>query len=137
MKRASEILKIHGLKKTTIRIKVIEMLETMPHAVSQSEIEAQLFEEADRVTIYRTLNSLEDKGVVHKIIDREGLSRFALCSSNCTEHKHNDEHLHFQCTECSRLFCLSIPAAPILELPKGFTMSRLRLLADGVCRECG
>jgi Fur family transcriptional regulator, ferric uptake regulator len=137
MNQSEGILKKHKLRQTEIRINVINHLLEKGNAISQPELERIFSNQVDRVTLYRTLNSLEEKGVVHKIIDRDGLSRFALCAENCNEHRHNDEHLHFQCNQCSRLFCLSFPTSPKFELPKGFTIDRLRILADGVCRECG
>jgi Fur family ferric uptake transcriptional regulator len=136
MERASDILKNHGLKKTTIRIKVIEMLEKMPYAVSQPELETQLFEDADRVTIYRTLKSLEEKGVVHKIIDLAGLSKYALCKDNCDDHKHQDEHLHFHCDVCGNIYCLNIVGFPSYKLPTGYTIKQMHLSAEGVCVSC-
>ena len=136
MGRSAEILQSHGLKKTGIRIKVIEMLDKMPYAVSQPELESHLSDEADRVTIYRTLNTLEEKGIVHKVIDREGLSRFAMCSSGCSEHKHHDEHLHFQCTSCSNIYCLSIPVEAQFNLPQGFEIHQMRIYVDGICKTC-
>ncbi|MEX1189735.1 MAG: transcriptional repressor [Bacteroidia bacterium] len=136
MQQASSILKSHGLKKTGIRVKVIEMLNKMPYAVSQPELENKLSDDADRVTIYRTLKSLEEKGVVHKIIDMAGLSKYALCKDDCNDHQHQDEHLHFHCIECGNIYCLNISSLPQYSLPKGYTVNQMHLSAQGICKAC-
>lgn len=136
MESATRVLRDHGLRKTSIRIKVIELLSLANHAVSQPDLEQQLESEADRVTIYRTLKSLEEKGVVHRVLDMAGLSKYALCKDECTDHQHNDEHLHFHCQLCGNIFCLNIPGLPEYSLPKGYTVKQIHLSAEGVCKVC-
>jgi Fur family ferric uptake transcriptional regulator len=136
MESATKVLQDHGLRKTSIRIKVIDLLSSAGHAVSQPDLEQQLESEADRVTIYRTLKSLEEKGVVHKVLDMAGLSKYALCKDECTDHQHNDEHLHFHCQVCGNIFCLNIPGLPEYNLPKGYAVKQMHLSAEGVCKAC-
>jgi Fur family ferric uptake transcriptional regulator len=136
MESAIKVLQDHGLRKTNIRVKVIDLLSSTGHAVSQPDLEHQLESEADRVTIYRTLKSLEEKGVVHKILDMAGLSKYALCKDECTDHQHKDEHLHFHCQVCGNIFCLNIPGLPDYKLPEGYSIKQMHLSAEGVCVSC-
>lgn len=136
MLNAIKVLKEHGLRKTTIRIKVVSILADSDHAVSQPELESKLSSEADRVTLYRTMKSLEEKGVVHKIIDMTGISKYALCKAECTIHQHNDEHLHFHCSNCGNVYCLNIPGLPDYQLPAGYAVNELKLNAIGICFNC-
>ena len=53
-------------KPTSMRILVYDFLASQQAALSLSEIEAH-FEQADRVTLYRTLKTFEEKGIVHSI----------------------------------------------------------------------
>ncbi|MGE8513212.1 MAG: transcriptional regulator, partial [Chryseobacterium culicis] len=51
-------------KPTSMRILVYDFLSSQEAALSLSEIENH-FENADRITIYRTLKTFEEKGIVH------------------------------------------------------------------------
>ena len=71
-----------GLKATPARLKVIKFLENSHQAYSHAELET-LFSKMDRVTLYRILNDFEEVGLLHKIIDIEGVTRFAVCKATC------------------------------------------------------
>lgn len=135
-KSAESVLNSHGLRKTGIRMKVIERLQGSEFAMSQPELEQEFQNEADRVTIYRTLYSLEEKGVIHRIIDLSGVSRYAICVDACDSHHHQDEHLHFHCLKCGNVYCLNVPALPTYSLPKGYDIQSTRLSAEGTCASC-
>lgn len=133
--KALSLLKKHQLKKTSGRMEILQCLMTIPHAVSHSDIEEQLGAKLDRVTIYRTLNSFEEAGITHKVMDLEGISKFALCS-NCDHHHHHDEHIHFECTNCKNTFCLDNELTPSLNMPDGYSMSGFDITVQGICKNC-
>ena len=83
-----------GLKKTSVRIAILKHLSDASKALSQPELEIVFEGRENRVTIYRVLKDLEEKGLIHKVYDVTGTARFAVCHS-CIEHQHHDEHLHF------------------------------------------
>lgn len=130
-----EILKQHQLKNTKQRVRVLEEIAADSAAISQPELEKKLGKEIDRVTLYRILNTYEDNGILHRIIDLNGTANYAICSSSCTAHHHHDEHVHFNCTNCSKIYCLSIKVPPI-DIPKGFETQSLNLIAYGICEKC-
>ena len=90
-----DLLNSFQLKKTPIRVSVVEYFLSKPHALSQNDLEQNLPEPLDRITLYRTLRTFEDKGVLHKIIDNQGITKYALCSEHChhAHHKHNTVHI--------------------------------------------
>lgn len=129
------ILKEHRLKHTKQRVRVLEEIGAETAAVSQPELEKKLGKEIDRVTLYRILNAYEEKGILHRVMDMNGTANFAICRSSCSEGHHHDEHLHFNCTQCLKLFCLDV-SVPKIKTPKGFETNSLNLTAYGVCDKC-
>jgi Fur family transcriptional regulator, ferric uptake regulator len=129
------ILEKHNLRKTSIRSEVLAMFMDKPFALSHANIEDVFGKKYDRVTIYRTLHSFEENGLIHKVPDDTGVLKYAMCLEACTSHSHHDEHIHFFCNRCSRTYCLAIHI-PSVSLPSGYEISGLSLTAYGVCVEC-
>ena len=133
--RFEHLLDLHHLKKTGPRLKVLAMLSAKNTATSQPDLEG-LMEDVDRVTLYRILNVFEEKGIIHKIFDLNGTANYAICTSNCQEHLHHDEHLHFNCTVCNKVYCLNDLSLPAFNLPPGFKADGFALYASGTCPQC-
>ena len=131
----AEILKTHELKNTKQRVRVLEEIALDSAATSQPELEKKLGKEIDRVTLYRILNTYEDKGILHRVIDMNGTANYAICSSSCTADHHHDEHVHFNCTNCLKVYCLNVNVPPI-KMPAGFTASSLHFTTYGICEKC-
>ena len=129
------LLKGSGLKKTTVRLAVLKHLSDHTKALSQPEFETFFEGRENRVTVYRVLRDLEEKGLIHKVYDLEGTARFALCRS-CTEHQHHDEHLHFNCVECKNVFCLDDLNVAVPQLPIGFKAKSIHFIVEGTCEKC-
>jgi Fur family ferric uptake transcriptional regulator len=129
------VLKAHGLKNTKQRQLVLEELAKMNSAVSQPELEKTLGKEMDRVTLYRILSTFEEKGIVHSILDLNGTTNYASCSASCTEGHHHDEHLHFNCTNCLKIYCLDVKI-PNVKMPSGFKAAHIETTASGLCNHC-
>jgi len=130
-----EILRQNQLKNTKQRVRVLEEIASDSAAISQPELEKKLGKEIDRVTLYRILNIYEDKGILHRIIDINGTANYAICSSACTAHHHHDEHVHFNCTNCSKIYCLAVSVPPI-NIPSGFKTEAMNFIAYGICDKC-
>lgn len=129
------ILKDHDLKHTKQRIRVLEEIAMGTVAISQPELEKKLGKEIDRVTLYRILNTYEDKGILHRIMDMNGTANYAICSSSCSAEHHHDEHVHFNCTNCQKIYCLDVKI-PAIKMPDGFTASSINTTAYGICKKC-
>ncbi len=135
MTRALQILKDAGLRKTPCRLQMLDLLLQEGRAISHSEFELHL-EAIDRVTIYRTLHTFERKGLLHKVIDGQNQSKFALCSHSCDEKEHRDEHIHFHCENCDKTRCLDELGIPEIVLPVGYSAHRANYMIEGICAEC-
>lgn len=130
------LLQEHGLAKTAPRLKILKTFMKFPTAITHNDLERELGKNFDRVTIYRTLISFEEKGLIHKIMAPSGEARYAMCSTHCDEHTHNDDHIHFSCNNCGSVYCLTDVVIPDLRLPKGFQFTALNFIIEGVCKNC-
>ncbi|MCC9137113.1 Fur family transcriptional regulator [Pontibacter silvestris] len=136
MSKAQELLSEYGLRKTGCRLDVLELFLANQYALAHSDIERMFGDRYDRVTIYRTLHSFEEKGLLHSINDVSGAIKYALCQEACSQHQHHDNHIHFNCTTCGQTFCLNEVLIPHLALPIGYQVNALHFSAQGVCKAC-
>ena len=128
-------LKEKNIRPTAMRILVLETLNSEKRAISLTTIE-KLFEKSDRITLYRTLKTFQEKGLVHSINDGTGATKFALCEEGCRCDIENDLHVHFHCRICSETFCLPKNRIPDVELPAHFKPDEINLLVKGTCPLC-
>jgi Fur family ferric uptake transcriptional regulator len=135
MHKTAELLKEHNVSSTNIRNKVLNVFLDNDHALAHHDVSEQLDEQVDRVTLYRTLHTFEAAGIVHKIIDAEGISRFALCRE-CNHEEHYDHHAHFHCKKCGKIFCLDDPSMKQYNIPEGFQLENISVDLIGLCGDC-
>ncbi len=136
--RSQELLNNFQLRLTDSRIAVLDFMLSHLHAISQPELEQQLSDRFDRVTLYRTLNTFNKKGLIHEVTDTSGTMKFALCGAACHNepHIHHHEHVHFHCTECQQTVCINEVDVPQLSLPAGFTPQKFSFIIEGKCQNC-
>ena len=133
---ASEnILKEHKLRITDFRIKVLELFLNSSEALSSNTIEKQL-DKVDRITLYRTLKSFEEKGLIHVAVDGSDKLKYAMCHSGCSSHEHLDNHAHFRCHDCGKTTCLEEIPSPQVNIPQGYKVNSTYLIIEGTCQTC-
>lgn len=131
----SEILRRNNLSITDSRKKILMLFLQSPDALAHGDIEKKAGEKFDRVTIYRTLQTFVDKGIIHSIPTADNMVRYALCKA-CDEGHHHDDHVHFMCSTCGTTTCLDHIVSPGIELPKGYTAQNVQVVINGVCKNC-
>lgn len=136
MNRVSTILKVNKLSVTEGRQKILQLFLHTKGALSHADIERKTGEHFDRVTIYRTLNSFVDKGIIHVIPSSDNSIKYALCKDDCEEGHHHDHHVHFQCSKCKSTFCLDEIVTPSTTVPAGYTIATIEVVVQGICRHC-
>ena len=132
----AEILKRNQLSVTGSRTKILELFQETNGALAHADIEKKTDETYDRVTIYRTLQTFVEKGIIHTIPTADNSVRYALCKDECTTGHHHDNHVHFICDDCGTTYCLDNITVPEVILPKGFTQKRADVLVSGICKNC-
>ena len=135
MKRIEQLLEEKDIRITAMRLLVYKFLAENKVAVTLSDIE-NAFAKADRTTLYRTLKTFEEKGIVHQIDDGTHISKFALCEPGCNCELEQDLHLHFHCNNCDETVCLTEQKIPHINLPDGYVAEDANLVLKGICEKC-
>ena len=131
-----DILKRNNLSVTGSREKILSLFLSQEGALAHGDIEKKAGERFDRVTVYRTLQTFVEKGIIHAIPTSDNSIRYALCKDECTEGHHHDHHIHFVCTNCGNTYCLDDVATPEVRLPQGYVSSHIDVVVDGICKSC-
>ena len=129
------ILKKHKLRITDCRTDVLNLFIQKGSALSQGDLEHQLGA-YERVTLYRTLNSFLQAGILHKIPNATGVATYGLCHHTCSPNDHNHNHIHFKCNACGQIECLEDKAVPQISVPKGYQIEVVNMIVDGICPSC-
>ena len=135
MPKTLDILRRHKLRKTPIRQQVLAAFLATKEAMSHARLEG-LLADIDRVTLYRTLRTFEENGIIHKAIDGTDVARYALCHGTCKHDHHIDNHAHFRCGKCDKTICLEGVEVPKIGLPKGLFQESAHLIIKGTCEQC-
>ena len=130
-----QFLESNNIRITAMRLLIYKFLAEKPYAVSLGDIETN-FVKAERSTLYRTLKTFEEKGIVHTINDGSGVIKYALCENGCNCEIETDLHLHFHCNNCQETVCLTDYKIPKIPIPKGFVAENVNLVIKGVCDNC-
>ncbi len=132
-KRCEGILAGASLRKTEPRVAVLSTLLRASRPMSQEQIAAKIGGGADKVTIYRTLESFINSGIVHKAYLQERIWHYEL-SDRCTE---KQCHPHFTCKRCGDTRCMPEVILPMAKSPlKGFEITHQQVRLEGFCPEC-
>ncbi len=130
------LLRARQLSITEGRKCILQLFLDKEGALSHGDIEKKAGDSFDRVTIYRTLQTFVDKGLIHTIPSADNSIRYALCKDECADGHHRHHHVHFLCGICQQTFCLDEVATPTVKLPRGYMVDEIELLAKGICRSC-
>ncbi len=130
------ILKKNNLSVTGSREKILGLFLNQKGALAHGDIEKKAGERFDRVTVYRTLQTFVEKGIIHTIPTADNSIRYALCKDDCSGGHHHDHHIHFQCASCGNTYCLDDIVTPDIKLPKGYVSSHIEVVVEGTCKTC-
>jgi Fur family transcriptional regulator, ferric uptake regulator len=132
----NRLLRDFQLRSTPVRQEILTLFLEKDYALSHHDVESGISNSLDRVTVYRTLKTFLDKGLIHKVLDDEGSLKYALCNEACTMAEHHHDHIHFKCTKCGQTNCLDLEL-PTVNLPKGYQLEAMNVLIQGICDRCG
>lgn len=137
MTRAETILKSSGMSLTNGRKSILDVFLSSKTALTHQDIESKCSNQFDRVTIYRTLQTFIDKGLIHTIPSTDSNIRYALCNEACFgSGHHHDNHVHFKCERCGDTICLDEVTVPVVKLPSGYSLREINMVVSGTCRSC-
>jgi len=130
-----KILQNNKVKPTAMRLLVLQYLLNKKVAVSLTNIEG-FFDNSERTTLYRTLKTFVESGIVHQIDDGTGVPKYALCESGCNCELEQDLHIHFHCNTCDETICLTDHKIPHINLPERYSAENVNLVVKGICEKC-
>lgn len=137
--RIGELLRAHGLRRMASRIAILALLEPIHGHLSVAEIHRRLrdclpadTQPPDLATIYRTVTTLVDQGVLHALTLEGGVTTYGLAT---------DPHHHAVCTQCGSI--IEVPARQLTSALEhamagsSFTLSdQAGLTLHGLCPQC-
>jgi Fur family ferric uptake transcriptional regulator len=128
----ADLLHRAGLKRTTGRIALIELLRNSANPLTQEEIAQGLAGHGlNRVTIYRALASFIKAGLVHRIENADRTWKFEFCG--CGGHGHP----HFICRACGKMECLTdISLPPLTGVETTYLLETQEVYLRGLCPRC-
>ena len=132
--KASQMLKVAKLYCTKCRVAILKVLAKADKPLNQDQIARKLGKNRlNKVTIYRTLESFCQAGLVHKAFIDKRAEYFEL-SDRCGEIQC---HPHFTCKSCGVTNCLVGLSVPVVKgLKKGFVIHRQQIRLEGLCPAC-
>ena len=133
--RVDEILQQKSIRITPMRQLVLRHFLQEEAVFGLTELEEAL-PKSDRITLFRTLKTFEEKGIIHSIPNGTTEVKYALCKEHCGPDQHLDMHPHFHCLNCGLVECLESVGIPSLLMPKGYRGLEYNLMIKGVCSQC-
>jgi Fe2+ or Zn2+ uptake regulation protein len=135
--KPADQLRLAGLKRTPVRLGVLNILSGHPQPMSAPQILERLPDGTDHVTLYRTLNTLTESKILHRVRGDDQAWRYGLRETGSTRH----EHAHFVCDECGTVECLSGAPAPETSAKRsgirpGYRVEYSEVLVHGTCPDC-
>jgi len=126
---------IYEMRNTQAKRAIEDLIGTSKQALSHHDLQEKLGDLCNRVTIYRVLSRLIDDGVIHKMVDMDGVVKYAPCHDCEDDHSHSHSHVHFSCTKCQTVSCLE-EIQPEFKLPKAYKIEEVNFTISGVCPNC-
>lgn len=133
----NELLKRAELAPLPNRLAILEIVGNSPSPLSAQEIFeiVRRFHRMNRVTLYRILDLLVDKGLVHRMSAGDRSFRYGLAPND-----NHPEHPHFYCSQCGNMECLAPEAVHVdteaLERTFPALIQKVEIRLDGICRSC-
>ena len=126
-----------ALDATDNRLRVLEVVGGNSYPLSAGDIYTILDRTSriNRVTVYRILDLLVDKGLVERISTGGRAFYYGLAPND-----HHAPHPHFYCKACGRMDCLNPDSLHIESEPlwKDFSgrIDKVEVRVDGICKNC-
>ena len=118
------------IRKTAAVEVLLDQFKSSSGAISAIDLIKRLADKLNKTTVYRVLDRLEDDGVVHSFLGKNGIKWYAKCS-DCSHREHRDTHPHFECLSCGKVDCLEVDVH-IPNIPNRQVLNS-QVLIQGTC----
>jgi len=134
----SAVLKEHGLSVTQQRLRVLELLSKDHACLGVDDLVAlakrKKLDLGDWSTVFRTLKTFEEAGLVDAFLSADGVTRYERVSDGHAHHHH-----HFVCRDCRAVESLEECPTQVFEKAAkriGFKVENHTLEVQGLCHDC-
>ena len=145
-----QLLRNKAVRPTPIRTGILSLLMQTKRAYAHADLERAFDFSLDRVSIYRSLLTLSEAGLIHKHIDAKGTCSYFYAPLdimpvdksadtvvlNQNEATNPTGYPHFKCSNCETVVALPKLPPEYLALVRQYQLDNLRLLAEGTCDDC-
>lgn len=132
---ADALLRTAGLRRTPARLAALDALHAAGRPLRHAELRAAPgLAGVDEITVYRTLSTLEEKGLLHRVLGLDGAWRYGRndpAAPGCP-----GNHAHFLCEACGQMACLPDQPLPRVSPPPGGEVRARSFVAVGRCGPC-
>ncbi len=123
-----------GIIRHTKSVKsLIQAFNESENAISVAVLLKRFKEDMNKTTVYRILDRMEESGVLHSFIGKDGDRWYSKYTEN-TSASSTISHPHFQCDSCGKSECLTLDIN-IPPLPN-HKVDSASLLLIGQCQDC-
>lgn len=112
---------------------LINLLQKAGISLTEGEIKSEMVDLYDRITFYRTVQTLLDANIIHRITVDNITVKYAL---NHSGDQHSGNHIRFFCKQCHSVTCLEDIAIPQYHVPQSFQFEECEVLIKGLCDQC-
>ncbi len=113
---------------------LLKIFDKKDRALPVIDLVSIFSEEMNKTTVYRILHRLEESGILHSFIDKDGLKRYAKGDQRTSLSSDQITHPHFLCEDCGISTCLplkiSTPSIP------NYIIKSSEQLYLGQCKDC-
>lgn len=131
IERLTQMLQNKGIRPSAQRIAVLSVVangRTHPAAEEIYSGLSKLFHSLSRTTIYNSLKTLTEAGLLRELEIESGCSRYDMALQ--------PEHSHFICRRCSRIYDMPMPEGMSKILAPRFGIDSVEVTLRGLCPEC-
>lgn len=130
----TKLLHDRDLKATGPRLNLLCAMYNYETAMPYSAIQKTM-NSTDRVTLYRTIENLKKKGIIHKAFQENNEVYYAICGTSCKKEQHTHNHIHFKCLECDQVTCEQTKTNLKISIPE-YIINKTSIYLEGICKSC-
>lgn len=136
------LLKQNGLKVTTQRVVILEVLNSRPgiHLTAEEIYDCvkKMYPEIGIATVYRTIQMLSELSLIDKLILDDGFVRYEISKKSTEIAGHH--HHHLICLDCGSIYAFQDDLLEMLETrikdTMGFEVVDHKVKLYGHCKKC-
>ncbi|MFP4333297.1 MAG: Fur family transcriptional regulator [Campylobacterales bacterium] len=130
-----ELLNSVGIRYTDKKALILKKIEELHYDFNANLLHKEVAKttKIDIATIYRTLSSFKQKGLIREFLSSEGVVYEYVNSPKKV-------HPHFECKSCKNTICLDTLSFEdgmyLSTLAKGHNIKHVSITFSGICQEC-